>query len=109
MQTPGRNSRTLTSAAPFRASLLAIGRSRLASKDDCDFGFAPTSATAHGDWTSFDRYAVTRCRNPLHLWYRIPNSKSDLLVDPSFMDVAIDLTLEVVAAYDAAILSSASD
>lgn len=76
-------------------------------KEDYDFVFAPTSGTAHGDWVSLDRYALTKCLNPLHLWHRIPNPELDLLVDPSFMEIAIDLIDEVVETYSAAMLPTA--
>ena len=78
-------------------------------KDDYDFVFAPTSGTAHGDWVSLDRYALTRCLNPLHLWHRIPNPELDLLINPSLMEIAIDLTNQVVESYCAALLPVAKD
>lgn len=68
-------------------------------KRDYDFVFAPTSGTTHGDWTALDRYALARCRNPLHRWHRIPNFEPAVLVDPSQMDMVLGWTDEVVGAY----------
>ena len=77
-------------------------------KNDYDFVFAPTSGTAHGDWISLDRYALVRCRNPLHLWHRIPSPELDLIINPSFMDIAIDLTGELVEEYSVAMSNAAA-
>ena len=54
-------------------------------KDDYDFVFAPASGSTHGDWVALDRYALVRCRNPLHLWHRIPNDDPALVLDTSTM------------------------
>lgn len=68
-------------------------------KRDYDFVFAPASGTTHGDWTALDRYALARCRNPLHLWHRIPNFDPGVLIDPSVMEMVLDMAEEVIAAY----------
>jgi len=72
-------------------------------KSDYDFVFAPTSGAAHGDWTALDRYALVRCRNPLHLWHRIPRFDAGVLVDPPVMGTVLGLANEVIDEYIAAI------
>jgi hypothetical protein len=78
-------------------------------KSDYDFVFAPTSGTAHGDWTSLDRYSLSRCLNPLHLWHRTPNPKLDQLINPSVVEVALTLANDVIDAYRTAMLPRAQD
>jgi hypothetical protein len=71
-------------------------------KSDYDFVFAPASGTTHGDWAALDRYALVRCRNPLHMWHRIPNFDTGVLVDPSVMETVLGMANEVVDSYIAA-------
>jgi hypothetical protein len=75
-------------------------------KSDYDFVFAPASGTAHGDWTALDRYALARCRNPLHLWHRIPNFDVGILADPSVMETLLNLASDVVDEYTVAFARS---
>lgn len=68
-------------------------------KSDYDFVFAPASGTTHGDWTALDRYALVRCRNPLHMWHRMPNFDADIVVDPSVMGTVLGMADEVIDEY----------
>lgn len=68
-------------------------------KSDYDFVFAPASGTTHGDWTALDRYALARCRNPLHMWHRVPNFDAKIMVDPSVMETVVDMAGEVIDGY----------
>ncbi|MEW6477168.1 MAG: DUF5677 domain-containing protein [Actinomycetota bacterium] len=73
-------------------------------KSDYDFVFAPASGTTHGDWTALDRYALVRCRNPLHMWHRIPNFDVAVLVDPSVMQTVVAMADDVIDEYNAALV-----
>jgi uncharacterized protein DUF5677 len=68
-------------------------------KSDYDFVFAPASGTTHGDWAALDRYALARCRNPLHLWHRVPNFDAGVLLDPSVMQTVLGMAEDVVDEY----------
>jgi Family of unknown function (DUF5677) len=68
-------------------------------KRQYDFVFAPASGTSHGDWSTLDRYALTRCLNPLHMWHRIPSVTDGILVDPSIMEFVLDEVDDLVNAY----------
>lgn len=71
-------------------------------KSDYDFVFAPASGTTHGDWTALDRYALARCRNPLHMWHRIPNFDVGVTGDPSLMETVLGMADDVIAEYTTA-------
>jgi hypothetical protein len=75
-------------------------------KNDYDFVFAPASGSAHGDWTALDRYALTRCLNPLHMWHRIPDFDARSVVDPAGMQTALAMADEVVTEYISGLLPS---
>jgi hypothetical protein len=86
--------RTTFSGVSARQMAIDVGL-----KEDYDFVFAPASGTTHGDWIALDRYALVRCRSPLHLWHRIPSEQTDLLVDPAVMDTLLGMADEVIDIY----------
>lgn len=77
-------------------------------KSDYDFVFAPASGEAHGDWISLDRHALARCRNPLHMWHRIPDFDSRSMVDPAGMEVALSMASQVVEEYVSAMVTTSA-
>lgn len=72
-------------------------------KSDYDLVFSPASGKAHGDWTTLDRYSLTRCLNPLHLWHRIPDFGTNPIADPIDMEGVLAMAEEVVDEYITAI------
>lgn len=73
-------------------------------QDDYNLVFSPTSGSAHGDWAALDRYALTRCRNSLHMWHRIPDFDERAAIDPSSMALLLSMAGEVVTEYINAII-----
>jgi len=68
-------------------------------KSDYDLVFSPTSGVAHGDWTTLNRYSLTRCLNPLHLWHRIPDLDATPLADPTSMETVLEMAKEIIEEY----------
>ena len=65
--------------------------------------FAPASSTAHGEWTSIDRYALERCRNPLHRWHRVPRVDFSTPIGPDLITAALGFLEELIEAYKCAV------
>jgi hypothetical protein len=72
-------------------------------KREYDFAYAPASGEAHGDWIALDRSALVRCRNPLHMWHRIPNTDYGVVLRTSLMDMALEMTARLLEDYGAAV------
>jgi len=82
------------SNVPIRRMAIDVGL-----KNDYDLVFSPASGSAHGDWTALDRYALSRCRNSLHMWHRIAEFDDHLSDDPSGVTFLLTLADEVVTEY----------
>ena len=82
------------SNVPIRRMAIDVGL-----KNDYDLVFSPASGSAHGDWTALDRYALSRCRNSLHMWHRIADFDHHVSVDPSGVTFLLTMADDVVTEY----------
>jgi hypothetical protein len=72
-------------------------------KREYDFAYAPASGEAHGDWIALDRSALVRCRNPLHMWHRIPNTDYGVVLQTSLIGMAVQMAASLLEDYSAAV------
>jgi hypothetical protein len=70
-------------------------------KEQYDLVYSMASATAHGEWHSLDRYALTRCTNPLHRWHRIVGD-TDGMWSMQIVDMALQMTEDMVEEFETA-------
>lgn len=71
-------------------------------EDEYKLLLAPASSMTHGEWTALDRYALTRCLNPLHRWHRIPRESPAAAIEPSLIAIVIDFAGDLVDEYEKA-------
>ena len=64
-------------------------------KDDYDLVFAPASAETHGEWATLDRYHLSRCGNPLHLFHRLPNVEASQLLSLGAVELMIRYATDI--------------
>jgi hypothetical protein len=62
--------------------------------------FSPASGAVHGEWSHLDRYALTRCANPLHRWHRIPTEDMQLLESPGVASIALGTLSSMLTKYE---------
>lgn len=62
--------------------------------------FSPASGAVHGEWSHLDRYALTRCGNPLHRWHRIPTDDLQLLESPGVAGTALSIMYSMLEKYE---------
>ncbi len=70
------------------------------------FVYAPTSAAAHREWTTLDRYSLERCENPLHRWHRMPRRDLSVLIGPEIIETGLSMAEDMVDAYQEAVSRS---
>ncbi len=68
-------------------------------RSEYNFVFAPASSSTHREWVTLDRYALTRCMNPLHRWHRIPRASLSTTIGPEVMESALGLAEELIEVY----------
>ena len=68
--------------------------------------YQPHSDISHGEWTSLDAYALTRCANPVHRWHRLPRPTLDAWIGTQALSPIASLLDDIVETYSEAMSQS---
>lgn len=68
--------------------------------DFYNYVYSPFSACVHSMWHHVAKYNLRQCENPLHQFHSVPDVKSDLPLDPSYLDLAAKYLQKTFATFD---------
>lgn len=71
--------------------------------------YQPHSDISHGEWTSLDAFALTRCLNPAHRWHRLPRPTLHAWIGAQALKPIASLLDDIIKTYAEAMSQSAPD